>query len=148
MARTRQRKHKCPCCGSWFIPDPRKCGQQRYCSKKQCQQASKAASQQCWLRKSENERYFRGPEHVHRVRRWRDAHPRYWRKKKVHEGLALQDVIDTQLIEETVKSVDVIRALQDVMGKLPQLLHLHSKDHSGFPERGQYANQTGYTGCK
>lgn len=120
MTRPRRRRHKCACCKSWFAPDPRKRGQQKYCLKKQCQQASKAASQKRWLHKSRNDGYFRGPEHVDRVQRWRLAHPQYWRKKRDHEGLALQDVIDTQPIEATDKSVHVNMALQEVMVKLPR----------------------------
>jgi hypothetical protein len=120
MARPRQRKHKCLCCKSWFAPDPRKRGRQEYCSDTQCQRASKAASQQRWLRKSENDCYFHGPEHVARVNRWRRAHPRYWQKMDVREGHALQDVIDTQLMEAKGKSAHVNRALQDLMAKSPR----------------------------
>jgi hypothetical protein len=148
MARTRQRKHKCLCCKAWFDPDPRKRGQQSYCSKKQCQKASKAASQQRWLRKAENEQYFHGPEHVDRVRRWRQAHLRYWRKKKVHGSLELQDVIDTQLVEKTDKSVNVSRPLQDVMGKFPPPLQLYRQGHSGLREEVQRAGQTDSTECR
>jgi len=76
MARPRQLRRKCLCCRAWFIPDPRKRGQQQYCSKERCRKASKTASQRRWLCKSENESYFRGPEHVARVQRWRRDHPR------------------------------------------------------------------------
>ena len=138
MARTRQRRHKCLCCKSWFVPDPRKRGRQTYCSRKECQRASKAASQQRWLSKSENERYFHGPEHVDRVRRWRGAHPQYWRKK-IHR-------VDTQVFEGTGKSVDVNRPLQDVMGKRPRLLQLHRQDSSDFREGVQRVDQTASVG--
>ena len=148
MARTRQRRHKCLCCKSWFVPDPRKRRRQTYCSRKQCQRASKAASQQRWLRKSDNEHYFHGPEHVDRVRRWRGAHPQYWRKKKVHGDPALQDVIDTQFFEETGKYADVNRPLQDVMGKFPRLRQLHQRDPGGPHEGVQCVGQTVSTGCR
>src|ERR1700730_683984 len=109
MGRPRQRRRKCLCCRAWFIPDPRKHGQQRYCSEERCRKASKAASQQRWLCKSENGSYFHGPEHVDRVRRWRRAHPLYWRKKIAPEVLALQDLIDTQAYEAVGKSDDANR---------------------------------------
>ena len=47
-----------------------------------CRKASKADSQRRWLQKPENRDYFRGPEHVQRVQRWREAHPGYWRRAK------------------------------------------------------------------
>ena|SRR5882724_3940243 len=120
MAQPRRRRRKCLCCRAWFTPEPRKHGQQRYCSDERCRKASKAASQQRWLLKSENESYFHGPEHVDRVRRWRRTHPRYWRRAIAAEGLALQDLIDMQPVDVPAKSGDVNRPLQDVMAKLPE----------------------------
>jgi hypothetical protein len=32
--------------------------------------------------KPENRFYFRGPENVERVQRWRECHPGYWRKNE------------------------------------------------------------------
>ncbi len=115
MARRGRRKHKCLCCKSWFVPDYRRRGQQRYCSRTQCQRASKIASQQRWLHKSENQRYFQGPEHVERVQRWRRDHPRYWRKNRDRQYRPLQDVIDAQVIESKGNLDHVNKALQDVM---------------------------------
>jgi hypothetical protein len=115
MAQPKQRRRKCVCCRAWFTADPRKRGQQRYCSDERCRKASKAASQRRWMFKSENERYFHGPEHADRVRRWRRDHPRYWRRTMAPEGLALQDLIDTQVIDVPTKIRDVNRPLQDVM---------------------------------
>jgi hypothetical protein len=143
MTRLRQRRHKCVCCKSWFVPDPRKRRQQKYCSKKQCQRASKATSQQRWLHKAQNECYFRGPEHVDRVQRWRRAHPQYWRKKKDHEGPALQDVIDTQPIEAADKSAHENWALQDVMVKLPRRRLQRQVGHRGLRAGVQRVDQTG-----
>jgi hypothetical protein len=148
MARIRQRKHKCLCCKAWFDPDPRRRGQQSYCSKKQCQKASKAASQRRWLHKAENEQYFHGPEHVERVRRWRQGHLRYWRKKNVNGTRALQDLIDTQLVEKTNKSVNVDRPLQDVMGKFPSPLQLYQRGQIGLRQEVQRANQADSTECR
>ena len=73
------RKRKCQYCRGFFTPDYRNVGRQRYCSKPPCKHASKAASQRRWQQKPENHDYFRGPDHVHRVQLWRQAHPGYWR---------------------------------------------------------------------
>jgi hypothetical protein len=75
------RKRKCKHCQTVFHPDPRNLRRQRYCAQPPCQQASKAASQRRWLSKPENRDYFRGPDHVERVRQWRKNHPGYWRCK-------------------------------------------------------------------
>jgi hypothetical protein len=115
MARPKQRRRKCLCCRAWFIADPRKRGQQQYCSKERCRKASKTASQRRWLCKSENEGYFRGPEHVDRVQRWRRDHPGYWRRTSAPARAALQDLIDTQPIETVGQTGDIGGALQDVM---------------------------------
>lgn len=55
------RRRKCLCCSKFFFPDPRTAGRQRYCSKPDCRQSSKAASQRRWLSKDGNGDVFRGP---------------------------------------------------------------------------------------
>src|SRR5215475_1100671 len=72
MARGRLRK--CKCCLKLFLPDPCNRRHQRYCSAPRCRRASKAASQARWLRKPENQDYFRDPWHAARVRTWRSLH--------------------------------------------------------------------------
>lgn len=71
---------KCVNCHQAFRPEPRNAWHQRYCGASACRAASKAASQRHWLAKPENREYFRGPEHVERVRAWRQAHPGYSRR--------------------------------------------------------------------
>ncbi len=66
MKRTRTRK--CLCCGELFEPDARNAKRQKCCRKKACRATLKAARQQRWLGKPENRDYFRGVEHVERVR--------------------------------------------------------------------------------
>lgn len=73
---------RCANCHQPFRPDPRNAWHQRYCDASACRAASKAASQRRWLGKPENRHYFRGPEHVERVREWRKAHPGYGRRAK------------------------------------------------------------------
>ena len=66
-----------------------------YCAKPECRKASKAAAQARWRQQPQNQTYFRGPEHVERVRRWRARHPGHWRKQAPARPppptLALQD---------------------------------------------------------
>ena len=76
----KRRRRKCLNCGQLFRPDPRSARHQRYCSTPACRNASKAASQARWLSKPHNRSYFRGPEHVARVRAWRAANPGYARR--------------------------------------------------------------------
>lgn len=99
----KKRRGKCPHCRELFRPDPRNRHHQRYCSKAECQRASKAASQRRWLDKPANREYFRGPAHVERVRCWRAAHPEYWRRP-VQAPLPLQEVISAQATESAVKT--------------------------------------------
>jgi hypothetical protein len=83
---------KCLCCKEVFVVDARHRADQKYCRKRACRRASKAASQRAWLSRPENRDYFCGPEHVERVRQWRAEHPGYW--KEVQEKGALQDSMD------------------------------------------------------
>ncbi len=85
------KRKKCCNCNKLFRPDPRNATRQKYCSKPQCRQASKTASQQRWLQKPENQNHFRGSENVIRVQQWREANPGYWRKKQKNKQNALQD---------------------------------------------------------
>jgi hypothetical protein len=57
--------------------------------------------------------YFRGPEHVQRVRVWRLEHPGYWRTHRRGRGVALQDALALQVIEGTEDLAR--RALQDAL---------------------------------
>jgi hypothetical protein len=86
---------KCLHCRAAFVPCPNHRTTQHYCSKPACRKASKAAAQARWRQQPQNQAYFRGPEHVERVRRWRARHPGYWRKKPPARppppALALQD---------------------------------------------------------
>jgi hypothetical protein len=55
------------------------------------------AAQAKWLNKPENRFYFRGPENVERVQRWRERNPGYWRKKRSSRRDALQDLAPTEV---------------------------------------------------
>ena len=104
---------KCLCCGDIFTVDVRNRGRQKYCPKRACRAAGKAARQRRWLGRPENQDYFSGPEHVERVRVWRAAHPGYWRAHRRGRGVALQDGLTGQGAEmpEDLTS----RALQDAL---------------------------------
>lgn len=117
------RKRKCRHCGELFHTDPRNKRHQHYCGKMECIQASKAASQRRWLSKPENRDYFKGPENVERVRRWRKSHPGYWRKKNRGSQNALQDVITAQPTETNQESgISANSPLQDVLLEQPLVL--------------------------
>ncbi|NIR29015.1 MAG: hypothetical protein GWN84_06810 [Gammaproteobacteria bacterium] len=99
----KKRRHKCLHCRELFRPDPRNRHHQRYCSKPECRRASKAASQRRWLGKAANRDYFHGPAHLERVRRWRAAHPGYWRERGPRRH-ALQEDSLAQPVDQQGKS--------------------------------------------
>ena len=85
MKRTRERQ--CRCCKDFFFPDYRNAKTQSYCHRRECRKASKAASQRQWSRN--NPSYFKGTDHVERVREWRKANP--GRSRRKDSGYVLQD---------------------------------------------------------
>ncbi|HSX78008.1 MAG TPA: hypothetical protein VLQ80_05475, partial [Candidatus Saccharimonadia bacterium] len=120
------RKRKCKHCKVFFAPDHRNVGRQHYCSQPSCRQASKAASQRQWLRKPVNRDYFSGPAHVERVRQWRQAHPRYWRRQApptLQSSEALQEPLGPQaLMNQQVAQHSEREALQDAFFIQPTVL--------------------------
>src|SRR5580658_4475608 len=111
-----QVQSKCLCCGDNFTVDVRNRGRQKYCAKKACRAAGKAARQRRWLDQPANQNYFRGPVHVERVRAWRASHPGYWRAHRRDSGVALQEALMPQLIETALKVDDPSAlALQDAL---------------------------------
>jgi hypothetical protein len=75
-------RRKCRCCRDFFLPDYRNGHHQIYCSKPECRQASKRASQRRWLCQPANRDYFRGSQNTRRMQEWRQAHPGYWKRPK------------------------------------------------------------------
>jgi len=90
-------KKKCRHCRQLFVPDYRNREKQDYCQKTPCRKASKKSSQKKWLSKPENEDYFRSPDNVERVQKWREDNPEYWKRTK--RSTALQDLLAAQPIE-------------------------------------------------
>lgn len=116
---TKRRRRKCRNCKELFRPDARNLRHQRYCAKRACRSASKAASQQRWLAKASNRDYFRDPAHVERVRAWRTAHPGYWRQTE----RALQEHSSTQAAETQRKSAPLVPSpLQELSRTQPLVL--------------------------
>lgn len=117
----RKRTRACCHCREEFVPDRRNRDRQRYCGRKECRAASKAASQRRWLNKPENRNYFRGEHHTERVRKWRQKHPGYWkssRKKSTSapkEESSTQDV-DNQQFKSSRDLVTEDQPLQDLSG--------------------------------
>jgi len=91
----RYRRPKCKHCGKLYKLNPHRGSLHKYCSKPECQKASRTASQRRWLAKPENKTHFCGPENVLRVQEWRKANPGYWRRRKKRPS-ALQDVSPAQ----------------------------------------------------
>jgi hypothetical protein len=117
------KRKKCRNCKELFIPDPRNIKRQKYCRKPECRKASKAASQQRWLQKPENQNHFRGSENVIRVQQWREVNPGYWRKKQKNKQDALQDPLISQPTENNDDNVQFEQdALQDFLIAQPLVL--------------------------
>ena len=89
---------------------------ERYCAKSECRKASKAAAQAKWLNKPHNHFYFRGPENVERVQRWRERHPGYWRKKRSLRPDALQDLAPSEVSQNQPITINEIGLLADDFG--------------------------------
>jgi len=114
---------KCLHCNEEDSCDPRNKGRQRYCGKRDCRRASKAASQRQWLSRPENENYFRGAENCERVRLWRKAHPGYGRNKKPAGQVALQEPSNPEAVDcQKVESASEQVALQEICFLQPALL--------------------------
>ena len=108
-----KRTTKCLCCEELFVADMRNRGRQKYCGKRTCRAAGKAARQRRWLAKPENRNYFREADHAARVREWQHAHPGYWRNTARYKRRTLQDAHHAQVIEPPAESATL--ALQDAL---------------------------------
>ena len=122
------KKKKCRHCRWLFEPDHRNWKKQNYCRKTPCKKASKKASQKKWLSKPENEDYFRSPDNVERVQKWRENTPEYWKRTK--RSIALQDLLTAQPIENKENNSQIYaqpqtHALQDLlMAQSPVIIGL------------------------
>lgn len=96
----RVRERLCKCCKEFFSPDYRNTKTQVYCSKSECRKVSKTESQRRWSRN--NPDYFKGLDHVERVRDWRRANPDRSRSKGSSDALQ-DDCSKITLIEQEVK---------------------------------------------
>ena len=119
----RIKRKKCCHCGVLFVPDARNAKRQKYCAKAECRKASKAASQQRWLRQPQNQDYFRSPENVARVQQWRKDNPGYWRRSRQKAKGALQDFLITKPFKIIEQNNDFTNhALQDSLIAQPSVL--------------------------
>jgi hypothetical protein len=109
-------RRKCLCCRRVFTTDYRNGYHQRYCSRPDCRQASRVATQRKWRRKPENRDYFRGAKEVRRVQEWRQSHPGYWKKQSPHSGEG--QPIEPQAVNPEQRSCNVpsspLPPLQDI----------------------------------
>ena len=99
---TKKKRRRCLHCRQLFHRNPRTRTQQKFCSALACRAASKKASQQRWLRKPENQDYFRGEQHVSRVQAWREKHRQYGPKVPLNAE-PLQEMIMRQSIDRIGK---------------------------------------------
>lgn len=107
----------CLHCRAPFAPDRRNRGRQRFCAQPECRAVSKRASQRAWLTQKANADYFKGSDHVQRVREWRARNPGYWkrsRRPKERVTLGSQPSDSTQPVDPQPTPVQVSPvALQD-----------------------------------
>jgi hypothetical protein len=116
------KKIKCRHCKRLFPPDYRNTGRQKYCKAPECRKASKAASQQKWLRKPENQNYFKGPTNTQRVQHWRKQNPGYWKRLNLHDH-ALQDRLKVQASDIYKDNSNFMNhALQDFLNVQPAVI--------------------------
>lgn len=117
------KRKRCRHCNALFIPDHRNRDRQNYCRLPECRDASKAASQQKWLDKPENQDYFRGPENVKRVQRWRKGNPGYSKRKSKIDPEPLQDPLNRQHADKTLNNCEFADcALQDLLNVQPSVI--------------------------
>lgn len=126
----------CAHCGQLFIINPRVGRRHRFCSKKECDQASRAIARKKWLQKNGGKDYFNKSVSLSRIRAWRQNNPQYWRKRpgrrnttksefivskklaRILRYVALQDTIDTNLaLKIGIVSHLTGSALQDTIAK-------------------------------
>jgi hypothetical protein len=125
-------ERKCQHCQEFFLPDYRNIDKQTYCRKPECRKASKESSQKRWLRKPENQNYFRGPVNVKRVQEWRIANPGYsCRKKDTLQEHCQENTIEIQEVkmdpvvgkpEFVAGKSEIQQALQDICKMEPAVL--------------------------
>jgi hypothetical protein len=113
------RRRRCLCCQKLFSRDPRLRHRQKYCSEPACRAASKQSSQRRWLRKADNNEYFRGEQHVDRVQAWRAKNPGYWRKPALI-GEPLQEMILAQA-HDPVRKYGSLALQETRSGQIPDL---------------------------
>lgn len=115
-------RKKCKHCNRLFIPDARNAKRQHYCHRSACRMASKKESQRRWQQKPENQDYFRGADHCARVRRWRKAHPGYWKRGK-NNADTLQDPLTVKTIEIVDNNNELAKGpLQDLLILQPAVI--------------------------
>lgn len=117
-------KRKCRYCRELFLPDRRNRRHQKACGKPECRAVRKKEAQARWLARPENRDYFRGAQHVERVKQWRKCHPDRVRKPEGKKGSnALQDVLIPEPVDsKPLKSSFGLPALQDVLSPLHPLV--------------------------
>lgn len=100
---------KCAHCRKFYLPDPRRAHDQRYCDEPACRRASKKAAQKKWLSSPKGRDYFKGAEHVERVRVWRKKR----RGQPPESDVVLQDLMISEAVDHQ-RDTDGSVVLQDL----------------------------------
>jgi hypothetical protein len=110
---------KCVHCNERFVTDPRNRWHQEYCGRRECRQASKAASQARWRGKPENADYDQAnAKNAVRVRAWQKAHPGYWKQGRKKRAVVLRDLL---IAQDAGKQKDVNQDVSPVLRDLSQV---------------------------
>jgi hypothetical protein len=133
----RHRRRKCRHCGQLYEPDYRNLRHQRYCAQPVCRQASKVKSQRRWARSVKGWDYCDGTAALLRVRRWRERHPRYWRRRR-QQPVALQDFFRAQPHAAQGDTPVLNEVERRILTSLPTAL---SSEQAGFDPRQPHALQ-------
>jgi hypothetical protein len=134
------RRRKCRHCLELFKLDPRNAAKQKYCSKPECQRASKSASQRKWLTKPENKNYFQGPDNIRRVQEWRKRNPGYWRENRPGSA-PLQDHSNSETMEKRGDTENLTaHALQDLLSAYQPVLLGFLAHFTGFTLQDDIVN--------
>lgn len=83
---TQRRRKRCSSCQELFALDPRSKGQQKYCSKTECQSIRQRQNEKDWRKRNPDCLTYQQEE----SRKWHKKHPDYSRQRRAHDPEHLQ----------------------------------------------------------
>ena len=109
------RRRRCQFCGELFEPDPRTKGNQRYCSKNECQTIRQRLNERAWRLK--NPECLQ--EQYERSRIWHKAHPDYNRQRRKKNPRFLQENRDqTKTRMQKIRGKEVFDKSKSILTQL------------------------------